>query len=558
MIQAIYPANKNYNQYTNSKNINFKAIRLVNISPKFSPIEKDILSETTKFTEQGIGAKLLGHGVFSEVFELIKLSGIVLKRSFKEDMFEQEKNAMISLPDSLPNSQHFVARLWDDETYKYYLLSTKVAGASPNPEDNKWNSQSLKNLFDGMLEMDKAGIYHGDLNNGNIKLTPDGEVNFIDFQWGTRTNSADFFKENPIQCMPNFILIQNSQMLEMAEIPYYIRKINNEKDGKFFLKNYLQEKSKYHKKRADFIKELNNDILFTNDIQHMDKACRFETAQSRMFQTADEDIIKLEAKKIQFLSSFREASKYLDANTPHKNIITAPSAYLVTISNLQNLRREIVAQKNNACPNTFKEDYLNGLQEYADYWFKNLSEWAENAFYYPFRHVQCKLLPWESLHNFEDPAIKLEKMDPMWNILKHIDKSYEPKYNAKFFIQNNLAINKLTTISNFMKLSTDTMNCKAIETYNKMLNTFAKLQNAHNAEKALDVINLSLLLSRRAYKMQFQTQNYSNIQYCKAICTQSAELAETYFFDILKDIKNCEPTYYRYVGYPNMGDFTSA
>lgn len=88
-----------------------------------------------------------------------------------------------------------------------------------------WNKVSLKSLFKGMFEMDKVGLYHGDLNNGNIKIDSSCNVNFLDFQWGTKTNLIRFFETNETQCMPNFIPIQNSQMFEMAEIPYYLDKL---------------------------------------------------------------------------------------------------------------------------------------------------------------------------------------------------------------------------------------------------------------------------------------------------------------------------------------------
>ena len=44
-----------------------------------------------------------------------------------------------------------------------------VSGKSPHPSTRPWGKDSLKSLFTGMYELDKAGLYHGDLNNGNLK-----------------------------------------------------------------------------------------------------------------------------------------------------------------------------------------------------------------------------------------------------------------------------------------------------------------------------------------------------------------------------------------------------
>ena len=89
----------------------------------------------------------------------------------------------------------------------------------------------------------------------------------------------------------------------------------------------------------------------------------------------DDDTVKIEALKINFLSAFREAYKYLDPNTPEKNIIPAGSSYLYTLNSIQALRKEISDMKNSAYGT--KLEYLNSMEDYADYWYNNLRDWTE-------------------------------------------------------------------------------------------------------------------------------------------------------------------------------------
>ena len=262
MILAINSAQKT--QYSNkqqrkiqNKNINnspsFKAVKILEISNKYKHLESTLLSEIKQFVKNRVNTDFIGSGVFSEVFRFNRLKDFVIKRPFGNDTLEQEAKALKEIPSTLPGSQQFVARAYDDDTYKYYLVSTKVDGDSPHPKLQPWTNKNLRSLFDGMQELDKAGLYHGDLNNGNLKINRYGDVNFIDFQWGTITPKNKFYENNTVQIMPNFIPIQNSQMFEMAEVPYYLKQIDDPKLGKKFLIDYLTEKSKYHKARLNNI-----------------------------------------------------------------------------------------------------------------------------------------------------------------------------------------------------------------------------------------------------------------------------------------------------------------
>ena len=66
----------------NKKQMNFEGIDVLRIADNFSSSRSKIVSETEKFINAKKGARSLGKGLFAEVFELLGLSGVVLKSSF--------------------------------------------------------------------------------------------------------------------------------------------------------------------------------------------------------------------------------------------------------------------------------------------------------------------------------------------------------------------------------------------------------------------------------------------------------------------------------------------
>ncbi|MBQ7763850.1 hypothetical protein IJ384_00630 [bacterium] len=552
MILAINNAlktqyNKQQTKIQNKNNSpNFKSIHILEISNKYKHLESTLLSEIKQFVKNQTNASSIGKGLFSEVFQFDKLKGFVIKKPFGKDNLNREANTLKALPSSLPNSQQFVARAYDDETYKYYLISTLVNGKSPHPVLRPWTKDSLRSLFNGMQELDKKGLYHGDLNNGNLKINRDGDVNFIDFQWGTITPQNRFYENNSEQIMPNFMPIQNSQMFEMAEVPYYLKHVDNSIQGKKFLTDYLSEKSRYHKARLNNIYTTTQNWAYSTEIPNIEKAKKFEAAQEEVFRSPSEKILNLETLKIHFLSAFREASKYLDANTPHKNIIPSGTSYLYVLSTLQGLRKKIAEVKKSSYGKMI--DYINGMTDFADYWYNNLTKWTKDAFYYPFRHTQGKLESWETLHNFNDPQINIEHFDNMTNVSKLIDDKYDANYTRNFDCDTFDIDHYKKEIDRYINSTKQNSSARNHQTYNGLIYAYNKLKKAYDDNKWLDVINNSLLLMRRCDEMYF----YGD---CSSIQASAAKLAENVFEKVFKDIKEWGPNYWTYPGYKNMNEF---
>ena len=536
----ITPINTATNSNKRNNNLTFKAVTFVNIADKFKPIQKDLLKETDKFIKgEEDNVEKIGEGVFSKAFTFFKFDNIVIKASKIVDDFMQEMQALKNLPATLSHSQQFAARAYDDQTNKYYILSTKVEGDSPDPFMTPWNRRTLKNLFTGLFEMDKAGIYHGDLNNGNIKINESGDVNFIDFQWSTKLDENEFFENNNVQCMPDFIQLQNAQMLEMAEIPFYLSKMNNEDEAKEFMSEYLRGKSKYHGKRNDNLYNITRFWQHYSQVPTINKGLKYELAQEDVFRSPNKNIMKLETLKIQFLSAFREASKYLDPNTPVKNILAAPSSYLYALSCVKALKNEIQNQKIVSSINSKEADYLTGLNEFADYWHKNLKSWTVDAFYYPHRHTRNQLYKWEHVrHNFKDPRVNVEHFDNMTNITELVNKDFTPRFYKNFEFKDWYTKYYMDKINEDIKTQKDT---NIIRAYEKL--TDAYYGKNGDTGKGLDVINQSLLLTLRADQSKEDD-----------LVLHASNLAELVFKNIFNDIEN-STSIYNFAGYNDFNKF---
>lgn len=508
----------------------FGAILYKKTAPEYVDKKKELEEELDIFSATKENAYFLGKGLFSEAYSLDNMPDIVVKQAFdKSETFESEQDNMELVPKDMENSQRFVARVYDDEERRYYLLSTKVNGESADPETMPWTSEHLKNLFDGLFKMDKECVYHGDLNTGNMKLTPDGGVNFLDYQWTHKVPATEIFNEKKESTLPGFIYPENSQMFEMAEIPYYLMKMPEGNQPKQFFKQYLQAKSDYHQKRYDFINKQITDKKILINVANAEKARAFEKAQAEVYKNPSDNVLKTEAKKIQFLNSFREAYKTIDKNVINKNILSAASSYLTAMSATQDFRREVeinakrVQDKINEIENrqnTFlrtlfpnsqsakadenkkaslkqEEIYYNGLRDYGSFWFEKLESWTPEAFNFPLRHVSGNLKSWEKQYDFNNPERSVYDFGSMPDILSKLDKNYLPVYNKNFEVKNEENMQKLReNKKNIDELAFIIPKTDVNEVRSKLqqLKYFrSKLNDAYNKGCYLDVLNLSLL-----------------------------------------------------------------
>ena len=557
----------------------FKKIIYKSYNPKYDSNKEPLRNEIDSFSKNPYScAKFLGQGVCAKAYELDNFDDFVIKEATSKDDFSLEEKGLRLLDNEINNVQRFVARAYDDKKDKFYLLTTKINGNCADYIDNlPLNKNQLDNFFDVLFELDSKGIYHGDLNCGNIIIDGDN-VSLLDFQYATKLDRKDFFKNLPQYNTPDFMMLENAYMFEQAGLPYYISKLEN-KEKKEFFKNYLQEKSHYHSKRANFIK---NELLRNESVenfQNIQKALNYETTRSKVFLEPNEDIIKLEAKKTGFLNSFRQAYSLTDEKLEHRNIIPSASSYLYSLILIKDFLNEIKRQELND-NDMYKAMYLKGMEEFGKYWFENMKTWTNDIFYFPIRHALKEKEPWEDeIYDFYEGNTDVNDFGAIQDFASKIDENYKINFQRGFeFIKSNsektndkeaiLPIlrmfadwqnhkieekkeiyNDLKSLINEINKKIDKLNNGADEPQNRAIadfKTFIKpnLNNAFKNKRALDVINLAVLSVLKAGEIEDKT-----------LQKDCLKLAKLTFFRTYEEIINNRNGLYDNVGYENINDF---
>lgn len=530
----------------------FEAVRIRQINPVYYNFQRTFESELDGFVKYGDNVETAGKGLSAVVYKFKLLPDFVFKKSTKgKTDFSDEIFNLRSIPSYIKNVQKFVAQAFDDDTGLFYLVSTRMKGKSPDGQKAVWTDKHLKSLFDTLLELDRNGIYHGDINAGNILLDEEGKANLIDFQWMQKIDKNDFFKNKIKSVLPPFIMPENSQMLEMAAIPYYLQRCQN---GKEFLKTYLIQKAAYHKNRYNLARNMYFQWNNLSDIKIISKSMDFEMAQAKTLIRPDEDVLKVETKKIQFLSAFRDAYSRLEQGNPDGNFPTSGSAYLLVMSHIKDLRNEIANIIGHCVKGSHKEDYLKFTDEYAKYWFDNVSSWIDDIFDYSIRRAVSAGTSKETVP---------EKFGVIYNIARYVDESYLPQYSRGFNVQYGTTTDKIlkNIKESIGRLRNYSSEIWYDPSYNKKLKEIIdvneKLEKAYNSKFALDIINLSVLdiVRNRELKEIIAPKTYlSNrnniITELHNLRLMHEDIARQNYKLVLSDIKWTDKP----VGYKNMNN----
>ena len=219
------------------------------------------------------------------------------------------------------------------------------------------------------------------------------------------------------------------------------------------------------------------------------KGINYEDAQSIVFRKPDDATLKIETKKLQFLSNFREACNRGDFNNPENNYITAISSNLITLSAIQDLRREIAIQKKQKFLSSAKKDYLKYTEEYAKYWFDGICSWIGDIFKTTLRTAENS--------KYNSNSIKYDNIESLPDLYKFIGEKYRGKYTrefnvSKFANQTLEEINRETKgmTKQYIYLDFDP---KVMKILNELRKINEKLKNAIKENRGFDVLNLSIL-----------------------------------------------------------------
>ena len=524
----------------------FKSVYFENYNYKFDNIRSKLEKETERFFNNKNNVSKIGEGIGGETFRFTdsSLKNIVIKttKSNYSDDYKQEFENLMAIPTEIVEGQEGVARVYDISSDKYALISTLVTG-KPASITNKYNDAQLRSLFDKMFALDKAGIYHGDLNGKNILLNNSGNVNFIDYQWTQFVKTINFYDTEKIikMLLPRTVFPENAQMFEMASLPYYIDKLwlSSTKEG--FMKKYLQAKSNYHDERAKYIAKLEPN-WYSVEKPYIQQSLREERAKAKVYRIPNDTVIKLELKKLQFLSDYRDAYSHVDANLPDRNIIPSSAAYLCAISAVQDFRRE-VARELKYCIDSDKYEYLKSLQTYGDYWYSNLKEYTSDTFDYVMRAILNKPNYNESKHRFYINDRNPRIISPNRDILKGVSSKYKTVFDSNFDVPSGMRYTIMDIYDSTAKEISNSLSYdkKSRHRVDKVQSISKKSKKYENDCRYLDLLNVSqvgvLKIREFCGYVRHNLSSYSALNTLEILLENTTTFTNKLFKDIFNGLK---------------------
>lgn len=548
--------------FQKKKQLSFKGSYFENFNDKYDSIKTILRNEIDEFINNGANVTKLGEGVGGETYRFNhpQLGNLVIKKNkagYYED-YSKEYNNLSLIPTDKVGGQEAVARV--QNFGEHYLISTLVPGKYVS-KTNRYTEEHLNTLFDKMFELDKLGIYHGDLNGKNILIDKDGSVNFIDYQWTKKINKVNFFDNQKSQniLLPLSEFPENAQMFEMATMPWYLDSFDRPAEKEQFLKTYLNIKSNYHKKRYDYIKKITKNWPYPAEKEYIKEALESENAKAAVYKKVDSNILNLEMKKFQFLSDYRQAYSHVDPNLPNRNILASPSAYICSLSSVQDFRREAQRQLKFNYDKT-KANYLKSMSDYGDYWYKNLTTYTKDTYEYVMRMAKKSLNYNETPHRFYINERNPRIFNPNLDLLSNLGWRYKPMYDSNFdapvYMLNKISELYQTPVGILQSTLNDE---KSIHKIEKLKNIIKKSKDATLFDKHLDSLNLSELAvlkvrEFRGYVKHHISSYIANETLCNLL-EDSVNFSERLFNSIFKGLQYENPKNITVKGYENMRKF---
>lgn len=389
MIQpCIYP---NFQQNTSLPKINFqppkfKSADVVSFSGKGIQIQKGTLPRELRHQltalinnpENNPGCILIGQGAKGKAYRLLTQGmNLVLKIATEKENtgIKAEVDFLETLPPSLQETgQGFVAYGTNNDGYEF-MVSKLVEGKANTVPQNKKQLQSL--VLGTFFELDKAGILHGDIGEGNILVNPaKDEANLIDYSYGKK---FDIFKSTDNRMPPNLILNSNIVLFEMEGIGDYLIRLQNEnpKEARAFFKDYLDTKADYHKARVELFKEefaKRQTELDEQETEKIKSCIAYDEILSKVLKNPSDEVVEMEAQRCQLLHSFQIANK----NVFFKRPTEAITNWGRTIMQARQYK-DTMQSKSNNCNDKDMKKYLEFQNQYADFYLKTFNNWGRDT-----------------------------------------------------------------------------------------------------------------------------------------------------------------------------------
>ncbi len=550
------------NNFSQKKQVSFGSSDFEDFNSKYNSIKTLLRNEVDEFINNGLNVIKLGEGIGGETYRFNhpKLSDIVIKKNkigYNDDYLKEYENLSL-IPTNIVGGQEPVARV--ENSGQHYLISTFVPGKCVS-KHNRYTKEHLNSLFNKMFELDKLGIYHGDLNGKNILIGENGIVNFIDYQWTEKINKINFFDNQKSQkiLLPLSEFPENAQMFEMASMPRYLESFDNLAEKEQFMRSYLDAKSNYHKMRYEYIKKITKNWPYSSEKVYINRSLESEKSKAEVYKKVDDNILKLEMKKLQFLSDYRDAYSHVDPNLPDRNILASPSSYLCSISSVQDFRKEAVRQLDSSFNKT-KSDYLKSMLDYGNYWYKNLTNYTQDTYDYIIRMAAKMPNEEENVHKFYINDRNPRIFTPNLDLLENLGFKYRPLYETNFNSSRLLLSNVVDLYDTPIKILDNTLNdSKSIHKIKKIQNIMKKSQNTVYNGKILDTLNISevAVLKVREFRnhAKHNFSSYIANETLNNLLENTINFSEELFNNIFTGLKFANPRNITVKGYENMRKF---
>ncbi len=347
--------------------------------------------------------KLLGNGADGNVYLInnpqIHSEKLIVKVSHTTNIdkngnmqrvgvdFNNEADILLSLPEhngiQKIKGQKGLLHFSDGE--RHYLVATFAPGATANPKNGIFlEKEHLKSIIDSSLELDKAGILHRDLKKENWFVDADKNINIIDYGSGTKFNHTDFQTNSNNHNFYKLIVPTNLKSFEDTGLFPYLQELSEvktDKEVRNVFTDYLKLKSDFHEKRVEFLSSLNSSD------DNMKKAIDYEKLQAKLLKNPSDEIVDLEAQKIQMTYSNEEAYKnevlFINPLAAVSNkLFSSISAnkFLTKVDSLMNRPQSIEMQ-----------EYLKSQKEIGEYFLGNkISKWTAGLFDWVMTNVTKK------------------------------------------------------------------------------------------------------------------------------------------------------------------------
>ncbi len=188
----------------------------------------------------------------------------------------------------------------DEDSEHVKQIRYETAGDIPDVNNNPIRHKHFKNLFKNLYYLDRAGIFHNDLDKSHVFFQDDGNVEIDCFRY-----SLNFYKgynnlkgnDGSIRT-PEFMFPSNEDTFKEHCLGEYVGKLNEDRRYDF-VKDYLEQRSNYHARRGDLL--VNRGFHLNN------KAVQYEDIQAEVFLHPSNQVVNYEIKKLDNYALKREA-----------------------------------------------------------------------------------------------------------------------------------------------------------------------------------------------------------------------------------------------------------